>query len=104
MGWDRGGRPRRRHSLPSLHSSLLGALFPHNCWALEVHNGRWKLNLWAGNRSWEIEEQRAKSGLWACHCRPSWPLTMGWGLSSWDSGSLLPWARAGLGSEGRPVA
>lgn len=101
MGWGWGGclHPGR-HMLPSLPPS---SGFPHIRQALEVHNGLWKLNLWAGNRSQEIEVSQNR----ACGPvtdAPSQRLTMGGGgVSSWDGQSLLSWTRVGLGSKRWPV-
>lgn len=60
MGWGRGGSPRLRHPLP-LPLPPPRSWLPCNRPALEVHNGFWKLNLWAGNRSREIEGQQNRA-------------------------------------------
>lgn len=60
MGGEQGRQPVARHPLPFLLPPRC-SWFPYNRQALEVHNGFWKLNLWAGNSSREIEGQQNRA-------------------------------------------
>lgn len=62
VGWAGGGgcSPWLRRTFPLLAASSM-LLVSLESQALEVHNGLWKLNLWAGNGSREIEEQQNRA-------------------------------------------
>lgn len=55
------GQGVRQQPWAQTHASSPRSGFPSNRQALEVHNGLGKLNLWAGNGSREIEEQRNRA-------------------------------------------